>query len=144
MKKTITAAAFLLLLSTGVFAQGYGKNSPGNGPYNKGRYDNGRFDTRLPNGDRQDAMMINDLQREARGRIADGIANGSLTSQEAIRLLNEYERISMKERRSLSNGRLTNRETREITQDLQNLMRGIRYEKMDQQRENERTAQRRY
>ncbi|MBU1822146.1 MAG: hypothetical protein KKG00_11645 [Bacteroidetes bacterium] len=140
----IITAALLIFVTTGVFAQGYGKSYPGNGPYNNGRHDNGRYDTRLPNGDRQEALMINDLQREARGRIADGIARGTLTSQEAIRLLNEYERINVKERRSLSNGRLTNRETREITRDLENLIRGIRYEKMDPQRERDRMAQRRY
>jgi hypothetical protein len=144
MKKTITAAALLFFVTTGVFAQGYGKSHPGNGPYNNGRYDQGRYDTRLPANDRQEALMINDLQREARGRIADGIARGTLTSQEAIRLLNEYERISVKERRSLANGRLNNRETREITRDLENLIRGIRYEKMDQQRERDRMAQRRF
>jgi hypothetical protein len=139
MKKYITAAAFLLFFSTGVFAQGYGRGNPRNGPY-----DNGRFDTRLPTNDRREALIINDLQREARGRIADGIANGLLTTREAIHLLNEYERISIKERRSLSNGRLTNRETREISQDLQNLIRGIRYEKMNAQRKHEHMAQRRY
>ncbi len=150
MKKTITAAAFLLFIATGSFAQGYGKNGyPEKGNYddrryNNGRYDTGRNDTRLPDRDRQEALLINDLQREARGRIADGIANGSLTSQEAIRLLSEYERISVKERRSVSNGRLTSRETREITQDLQNLVKGIRYEKIDNERERDRMVQRRY
>lgn len=145
MKKTITAAAFLLFISTGVFAQGYGKNTyPGNGNSNNRSYDNGRYDTRLPANDRQEAQLINDLQREARGRIADGIANGTLTSQEAIRLLNEYERISNKERRYLANRDLNRREVRELTGDLQNLMRGIRYEKMDQEGERDRMAQRRY
>lgn len=145
MKKTITAAALLMVLATGVFAQGYSKNGyPGNGNPNYGKYDNSRTDTRLPVRDRQEAQLINDLQREARGRIADGIGRGTLTTQEAIRLLNEYERISIRERRSLSNGRLTTRETREITEDLQNLMRGIRYEKMDNWSERDRIAQRRY
>ncbi len=88
--------------------------------------------------------MLNDLQREARSRIADGIAQGTLTSREAIRLLSEYDRIDGKERRYLANRDLTRRETRELSNDLQSLIKGIRYEKNDSQYERNRVAQRRY
>ena len=88
--------------------------------------------------------MIYDLQREARTRIADGIAQGTLTSREAIRLLNEYDRIESKERRYLANRDLTRRETRELSHDLQKLIKGIRYERSDSPYERNRVAQRRY
>jgi hypothetical protein len=135
MKKTITSAAFLFFLATGAFAQYPRENQyPGNG----------RYDTRMPMNDRQEALMIDDLQREARLRIADGIANGTLTPRESIRLLSEFDRIQQKERHYLSNRSLNRRETRELTSDLQNLIRGIHYEKQDSQRERDRMAQRRY
>ncbi|MPR35672.1 hypothetical protein [Salmonirosea aquatica] len=140
MKKSLIAAAFVFLLSAGSFAQGYGK-------YDTGRRDypnSNRNEARLPANDRQEAQMLNDLQREARTRIADGIARGTLTSREAIRLLNEYDRIDAKERRYLANRDLTRRETRELSNDLQNLIKGIRYESIDSQRERDRLAQRRY
>lgn len=139
MKKQITAAALFLFLSASAFAQ--------YGPYggNRPQYpDQGRYDTRLPDNDRQEARMVNDLQLEARTRIADGIAQGSLTSREAIRLLNEYDRIESKERRYLANRDLTRRETRELSNDLQDLIKGIRYEKRDSQYERNGLAQRRY
>lgn len=135
MKKIITAAVFIIFLSASAIAQQYGENRyPGNG----------RYDTRLPAHDRQEAMIINDLQREARVRIAEGIANGTLTTQESIRLLSAFERIQYKERRYLSNRSLSRRETREIASDLENLIRGIHYQKMDPQRDRDRMAQRRY
>jgi len=145
MKKQITAAALLLFLSASAFAQGPGRydNAPRSYPTDR-RYDNGRSSARLPANDRQEAQMLNDLQREARTRIADGIARGTLTSREAIRLLNEYDRIDAKERRYLANRDLTRRETRELSSDLQNLIKGIRYESLDSQRERDRLAQRRY
>ena len=139
MKKQITAAALFLFLSASAFAQ-YGPQ----GTHRPQYPDQGRYDARLPDNDRQEARMVNDLQREARTRIADGIAQGTLTSREAIRLLNEYDRIESKERRYLSNRDLTRRETRELSNDLQDLIKGIRYEKNDSQYERNRLAQRRY
>lgn len=139
MKKQITAAAFLFLLSASAFAQ--------HGPYggNRPQYPNqGRYDTRSPGNDRQEARLVHDLQREARTHIADGIARGTLTSREVIRLLNEYDRIESKERRYLANRDLTRRETRELANDLQNLIKGIRYEKSDSLYERNRLAQGRY
>lgn len=139
MKKQITAAAFFLFLSASAFAQ-YGPQGTRRPHYP----DQGRYDTRLPANDRQEVRMIYDLQREARTRIADGIAQGTLTSREAIRLLNEYDRIENKERRYLANRDLNRRETRELSNDLQDLIKGIRYEKRDSQYERNRLAQRRY
>lgn len=142
MKKSLIAAAFFFVLSTSAFAQNNGKYGGSNYPQNSPQ--NGRYDSRLPANDRQEAQMVNDLQREARTRIADGIAQGTLTSREAIRLLNEYDRIESKERRYLANRDLTRRETRELSNDLQDLIKGIRYEKNDSQYERNRLAQRRY
>jgi hypothetical protein len=142
MKKSLIAATFVFFLTSTAFAQGYGKYGRNNNPQNAPQ--NGRYDARLPANDRQEAQMLNDLQREARTRIADGIAQGTLTSHEAIRLLNDYERINVKERRYLANRDLTRRETRELSNDLQNLIKGIRYEKYDSQNERNRFAQRRY
>ncbi|TDB65154.1 hypothetical protein [Arundinibacter roseus] len=134
MKNTITVAAFFLLFATGAFAQGYGKS----------QYpDRGRENSRIDPRDRQDLRQINDLKRQARLRISDGIANGTLTNRESIRLLNELERIQIKERRYLSNRSLNNRETRELTQDLHILIRGIHYEKADSEYERNRYSQRR-
>ena len=145
MKKQIAAAALFLFLSASAFAQGPGRydNAPRSYPADRS-YENGRRDARLPANDRQEAQMLNDLQREARTRIADGIARGTLTSREAIRLLSEYERVEGKERRYLANRDLTRRETRELSNDLQNLIKGIRYDKYDSQNERNRVAQRRY
>jgi hypothetical protein len=140
MKKSLIAAAFVTLLSASAFAQGYGKYDTDRRDYPTAS----RNDGRLPANDRQEAQMLNDLQREARTRIADGIARGTLTSREAIRLLNEYDRIDAKEHRYLANRDLTRRETRELSNDLQNLIKGIRYESLDSQRERDRLAQRRY
>ena len=139
MKKQITAAALILFLTTRAFAQ-YGPPAP-----HRPQYPNqGRHDARLPANDLQEARMIHDLQREARTRIADGIAQGTLVPREAIRLLNEYDRIESKERRYLANRDLSRRETRELSHDLQNLIKGIRYEKSDSPYERNRLAQRRY
>lgn len=142
MKKSLIAVAFVFVLSASAFAQSNGRYGRNNYPQNTPP--NGRHDARLPANDRQEAQMLNDLQREARSRIADGIAQGTLTSQEAIRLLNDYERINTKERRYLANQNLTRRETRELSSDLQNLIKGIRYEKYDSRNERNRVAQRRY
>lgn len=140
MKKSLIVTAFVFLLSANAFAQGYGKYDMDRRDYPAAN----RNEARLPVNDRQEARMLNDLQREARTRIAEGIANGTLTSSEAIRLLNEYQRIEIKERRYVANRNLTRRETRELGSDLQNLIQGIQYERLDSQRERDRLAQRRY
>ncbi|GHB60833.1 hypothetical protein [Persicitalea jodogahamensis] len=151
MKNKTTLAAFFVLFATSAFAQGYGnygndrRNNDRQDPPRTNRTYNQRTDVaRLPANDRREAARINDLQRETRTRIADGIAQGTLTSREAIRLLNEFENINNKERRYLANHDLTNRETRELTRDLENLIKGIRYENRDAQRENDRYTVRRY
>ena len=151
MKNKITLAALLVALSTSAFAQVYGNygNDRQSTPRTNHTFDSRGDDrptdvARLPANDRREAARINDLQRETRTRIADGIAQGTLTSREAIRLLNEFENINNKERRYLANRDLSNRETRELTRDLENLIKGIRYENRDQQRENDQYTVRRY
>lgn len=146
MNKLITAA-FVLFLASGAYAQNRGTYSyPDQGRNNPRTNTNvqGRYDNRLSASDREDAIYLNRMQREARLKIADGIANGSLTSHESIRLLNEFERINQKERRYLSNHNLTRRETRELSQDLEKLIKGIHYEKNDFDSERDRLVQRRY
>ena len=49
--------------------------------------------------DRAFVAQFNQKQREARARIARGIENGALTPNEAIRLLDEYQRIEIREQR---------------------------------------------
>ncbi len=145
MKKQIAVAALILFLTGSAFAQGSGRYDKGpRSHHNDRRHESGRQEARLPANDRQEAQMLNDLQREARTRIGDGIAQGTLTTHEAIRLLNEYERINAKERRYLANRDLTRRETRELSNDLKKLIKGIRYEKYDSKKERNRVAQRRY
>ncbi|HEV7348725.1 hypothetical protein [Telluribacter sp.] len=119
MKKTLILSALFLLAFTGVFAQRY-------------EYPGQRYPA--SNNDRRDSYAINDMQREARRRIAMGIDNETLSPGEAIRLLDEYDRIQARERKFRSNRNLTNRETRELTNDLENLLRKIRYENRDGQR----------
>lgn len=150
MKNKITLAALLVLLATSVFSQRNGKY--GDDRRNNDRRTNRTFNrigddrrtdvARLPANDRREALRINDLQRETRTRIADGIAQGTLTSREAIRLLDKFEKINDKERRYLANRDLSRRETRELTRDLEKLIKGIRYENRDQQRDNDRLVQR--
>ncbi len=151
MKNKITLAALLVAFSTSAFAQGsgnYDNDGRDNDRHNTHRtnrtFDHRTDAARLPANDRREAARINDLQRETRTRIADGIAQGTLTSREAIRLLNEFENINNKERRYLANRDLSNRETRELTRDLEKLIKGIRYENRDQKRENDRYTVRRY
>ena len=146
MKKNITFAALLVLLSASAFAQNGRhdrRSSDRRTPPRSNRTFDHRTDAaRLPANDRREALRIDDLQRETRTRIADGIAQGTLTSREAIRLLNEFENINNKERRYLANRDLSRRETRELTRDLERLIKGIRYENRDQERERDRLAQR--
>ncbi|GAB3172225.1 hypothetical protein [Telluribacter humicola] len=119
MKKTLILSALFLLTFVGAFAQRY-------------EYPGQRYPA--ADNDRRESYAINDMQREARRRIAVGIENQSLTPTEAIRLLDEYDRIQLRERRFRSNRNLTNRETRELTNDLENLIRKIRYENRDGER----------
>ena len=65
---------------------------------------------------------INYLQREAREKIAFGIRSRQLTRREANMLTNRYERIEMKEREFSHRGRLSNRETKILRNDLRQLI----------------------
>lgn len=140
MKNKITAVTLLVLVATSAFAQ-RNERYDRHRDYPQNRSNQQYGDNRLPANDRREAAQINDLQREARARIGQGIANGALTSREAIRLLNDYDRIAAKEHRYTANRDLTKRESRDLTNDLQKLMRGIQYENTDFERENNRLAQ---
>jgi hypothetical protein len=65
---------------------------------------------------------VNGLQREVRAQISEGIRRGSINSREAAILMNEYDRIAERERRYSAHGRLSPRETRKLTSDLERLM----------------------
>ncbi|MCE7063963.1 hypothetical protein [Dyadobacter sp. CY326] len=65
---------------------------------------------------------INYLQREARQQIAAGIQRGSLSSREANALMSRYERIEERERDYSHRGRLSNKESRILREDLERLM----------------------
>lgn len=80
---------------------------------------------------RSDNSMINALQREVREDIAEGIIRGTIDSREAQRLLSIAEQIELKENRYVRNGRLTQRESEDIKEDLMSLKRMIRKEKTD-------------
>ncbi|SOE19820.1 hypothetical protein SAMN06298216_0322 [Spirosomataceae bacterium TFI 002] len=77
---------------------------------------------------------INSFQREAREKIANGILNGSINSQEARKLLMIAERIEIKENKYLRNGRLTKNESNELERDLAGLNRQIMRERKDNDR----------
>lgn len=77
---------------------------------------------------------INNFQRQALEHIADGILNGSITANEAKRLLDVAERIEKKENRYLRNRKLTSREFRELSRDLEALDRMIARERRNRDR----------
>lgn len=81
-------------------------------------------------------MKINSFQRQARERIANGIVEGTVNSNEAKRLLEFAERIETKENRYMRNGRISNSEARELQEDLSRLNRMISRETRDFDRQN--------
>lgn len=104
MKKILFAAVVLALGFTNASAQ-YGP----------------RYDHR--DGYSRERMAdINQLQREARQHIANGVQWGTLTSREANALMNQYDRIQAKERKFARHGRLSPREERILRDDLLQLM----------------------
>jgi hypothetical protein len=64
---------------------------------------------------------INSFQKQARERIANGVAMGKLTSREVNKLMRFYEKIEIKENRYLRNGRISNHEAHELQNDLNEL-----------------------
>lgn len=139
MKKLMFAAALILVAFGSANAQ-WGNNNRDR------RYDD-RYDNRNDNrgydrggynshGGRGGNMgdRIDDFQREARRRIADGIAQGSLSSREAKHLMRDVERIERKEQIFWRDRVLDPRERRELAADLTALNREITHEKRDNER----------
>ncbi len=134
MKKLVFAAAMILVAFGSATAQ-WGNNNR-NRRYDD-RYDNrrdnrGGYDNRNGRGNMGD--RIDDFQREARRRIADGIAQGSISSREARNLMRDVERIERKEQIFWRDRVLDPRERRELTEDLYALNREITHEKRDNER----------
>ena len=69
--------------------------------------------------------QLNQFQIEAMEHIAKGILNGNLTANEAKQLLNMAEKIELKENRFLRNRNMSNREYRQLENDLNTLDRHI-------------------
>ena len=119
MKKILLVATLFVFGFTAVHAQ----HGPRDDRY---RYDH-RDDYRRPD-NRDDRgrystnSEINYLQREAREKIAFGIRSRQLSRREAGMLTNRYERIEMKEREFSHRGRLSNRETKILRNDLRQLI----------------------
>lgn len=90
--------------------------------------DNQRYENR---NNYRNSGRLDDFQREARRRVADGIANGSISSREARQLLGQLEDIERKEQRYWRDGVLDPRERQELSQDLAYLERRIWREKRD-------------
>jgi len=109
MKKIFFVAAILAFGFTNASAQ-YGRG-PGN---DRDNYRNNPREYR--------EYGVNGLQREAREQIAIGIKRGTINSREAAALMDEYDRIAERERRFSDRGRLSPRETRKLTEDLERLM----------------------
>ncbi len=134
MKKLVFAAALILVAIGSANAQ-WGNNDRDR-RYDD-RYDNRRddrgYDSRYGRGGNM-GDRIDDFQREARRRIADGIAQGSLSSREAKHLMRDVERIERKEQIFWRDRVLDPRERRELTNDLVALNSEITHEKRDRER----------
>lgn len=136
MKKLVFAAAIILVAFHSANAQ-WGNNNNRDRRYDD-RHDNNRrddrsgYDNRYGRGNLGD--RIDDFQREARRRIADGIAQGSISSREAKHLMRDVERIERKEQIFWRDRVLDPRERRELTEDLFALNREITHEKRDNER----------
>lgn len=131
MKKIMIATALTLVTFLAANAQRNNNNSRDRG-YDD-RYDNrGGYDSRNGRGNMGD--RIDDFQREARRRIADGIAQGSINSREARNLMRDVERIERKEQIFWRDRVLDPRERRILMDDLVALNREITHEKRDNDR----------
>lgn len=131
MKKIMIATALTLVTFLAANAQRNNNNSRDRG-YDD-RYGNrGGYDSRNGRGNMGD--RIDDFQREARRRIADGIAQGSINSREARNLMRDVERIERKEQIFWRDRVLDPRERRILMDDLVALNREITHEKRDNDR----------
>lgn len=134
MKKLVFAAAMILVAFGSANAQ-WGNN--GRDRRYDDRYDNRRDDRGYDSRNNRGGNMgdrIDDFQREARRRIADGIAQGSLSSREAKHLMRHVDQIERKEQIFWRDRVLDPRERRELTDDLYALNREITHEKRDNER----------
>ncbi len=134
MKKLVFAAAMILVAFVSANAQ-WGNNDRNrryDDRHDDRRDDRGGYDNRYGRGNMGD--RIDDFQREARRRIADGIAQGSINSREARNLMRDVERIERKEQIFWRDRVLNPRERQELTQDLYALNREITREKRDSER----------
>lgn len=109
MKKTLILFALFVIASLGVSAQTVRSNRT------------------LPS-DRQAIAQIQQLDQEVRTKIARGLEREMISTTDAMRLLNEYQRIQQRERQYLANARLNNRETRDLIYDLESLSRRISFD----------------
>ena len=129
MKKTLTilaaTAASVLALSAGA-ASAQGWNSNTQHPSADARYDRG--------GEWRDSrggwMNINQRQAHLDRRIDQGIRNGSITRNEAIRLRSEFRGIARLENRYRTNG-LSNWERADLDRRFDGLSARIRWERND-------------
>ena len=129
MKKTLTilaaTAASVLALSAGA-ASAQGWNSNTQRPSADARYDRG--------GEWRDSrggwMNINQRQAQLDRRIDQGIRNGSITRNEAIRLRSEFRDIARLEARYRANG-LSNWERADLDRRFDTLSARIRWERND-------------
>jgi len=138
MKKIMIATALTLVTFVAAHAQGSNNNSNRRNDDRRtsDRYDNrnndNRYDNRNGRGNLGD--RIDDFQREARHRIGDGIAQGSINSREAKHLMRDVERIERKEQIFWRDRVLDARERRVLVEDLAALNREITHEKRDNER----------
>ncbi|MFT5883889.1 MAG: hypothetical protein ACI9IP_000339 [Arcticibacterium sp.] len=131
MKKLMVLAAAMVITVSTSMAQHYDKNATArNGKVYTEKSNNNRG--RVLNG--RSTRGINSFQKEAREHIAYGIIDGTITSNEARRLLEFSERIEIKENRFSRNGRLSSYEMRILKEDLNDLDKMIRRDLRDRER----------
>ena len=134
MKKTLTilaaTAASVLALSAGTAsAQGWNSNSQRPADV-EARYDRGGERHNEWRDSRGGWMNINQRQAKLDRRIDQGIRNGSITRNEAIRLRSEFRDIARLEARYRANG-LSNWERADLDRRFDTLSARIRWERND-------------
>lgn len=114
MKRFLSVAVVMFLGLSSVYAQ-----------YSPDRYNDRRGGPRYHDGYDHGGgrgRNVNALQREARETIDRGIRSGRLSRRESHMLMKQYERIAHQERKFSSHGRLSGREMRILTADLDRLI----------------------
>ncbi len=136
MKKLVIATAFCLFVieANAQYGRNYQNQYPNNqypsNQYPNNQYPNGGYGNRGYDS-RNYGNQIDDFQRQARIRIADGVASGTINSREAKRLLSNAEQIERKEQRFWRDGFLAPHERQELLTDLSVLEQQIWHEKND-------------